>query len=662
MWRIESVKPTRTLQGVLPHTHYILRCTFHLTAFLVLTSSGLLAPRGWAQPTVSGPPKLSLPPPLPQRAVSREHVQGPMPAATEALWRELLQNIKPAADTQKSVLRALSSEVGARPVPQVPPGGLLKWLEDNTAHVSSQTERWEVMLDQLAVARLLLRSEQKAEQRRSLRAALSALNLARRDNDVLLCAAIVEGFMLPYLDIADIGGSLDRFALLGPLATRFRLLPGKETDESDNIVRLPFPPHQAALSFLRLQIALAPDALSSAWPRAHLVQRLLRTTPDDETPQERVARLREARDALRGIVPGDGASVFRARLPEIDRALNEPIGADAYEEWNSPQRTAQGVGGAPQAREAYAALMQLLTNTEENRRTVLNDVARLGGLSIAAQASAVRRRTPDEWRKLDADYRLWLEKPHSNKEIYGRLYGVLASMDATVNNPACSLAEKQAALSVVWWAMSLEYNIIRDTEFYVLIDSRLYTPTHDNVRSRIYEAWFHPHFYDLDESPVLSRDTGPGRYYMMRGGFRTWVISYPIRRSNIEAFAAALAPQKGVGQSVEQVVNAVYNPVGIVYCAKARAAIDLAACGVTQRDHWEDIVVFLSRTLEGQDRYEDAMLALSLLPDPPAVVPTENLGPNGDSKAMFQKALFLADRDVHKVLLARYRDTILRVN
>lgn len=229
-----------------------------------------------------------------------------------ALWASLRSHLPPAETIQKQVFRVLALEMGVRPRPHIPSGELLAWLQRTASGATTRAARLDTLYDHLLLARELARQNTVAARRRSLRAALSALELARALQDEPLSQAVAQGFLLPHLEVADATGSLSRFTLLAPLQRRYALFHGKEADAEA-------PLRDAALAFWRLQVALAPTPDAAAWPRAHLAMRLLR-------PENRTASNQEIQQSLRtleGIVAGEGALIFRRQIPDLRRRLGQ---------------------------------------------------------------------------------------------------------------------------------------------------------------------------------------------------------------------------------------------------------------------------------------------------------------------------------------------------
>ena len=290
----------------------------------------------------------------------------------------LLENLQKHFSTpereQQQVLRSLRLVVGNEGVPTFDASQARQWMQSPvSATKDGQLKR---MRDELELSRRLAKSESLETRRVGLSLALDAANSARERADMPLTAAIGAGFLLPGLLDAPEEGSESRFQILSAIEepfSIFELLPG-----DDQI--LPLPDNEAALDFGRLQIELTPTAREANWPRARLARRLFRGNGTATNRAEALndADAREAFDALRALVPGEGALYFRYSMPDLTKRLGENL--SPAEQIDSAQmvreRTSMKFPLGLEAMETLDTLRAMCHHSPQDKATLIEEAAK----------------------------------------------------------------------------------------------------------------------------------------------------------------------------------------------------------------------------------------------------------------------------------------------
>lgn len=530
----------------------------------------------------------------------------PLSAGATKLWQEFVKVLAPA-EAQKAVLRSLSLEIGARSQPEYPAGALLKWLEETSAKATTPATTWEVATDQLMVARSLLRSTVPGDRRRGLRAALSAQKLVLKVGDEPLAAAIAEGFLVPHFDIADESGPVGRAALIEPLYSRFIIYDRRQFEEDG----LTLAQEDLSRAFWRVMVSLAPTPDDAIWPRARLAKMLLRPGAPGEDAAAEKARRREAAEVLRGIAPGEGALVFQWFVPQILESVGEkPRPSDLPTPHTGPLKPKPGET-PNRVQAAYAAMMARFDHGPQARAGVLAELSKRSGLTPAtADALGLSRATVAGWKALRGTMLKEVYTRKTRQELYQVLYQIAYHSNRILEDPSSSDDLRYASLDALWWALYETPKRMTNLGMgWDLGKSIFLHPEFDDLRGRIHQSWFYEHLEDLPDTAVTTTQLGTHRYAFIRGTFRYFRYGYPFWSTTVKAFEGARIAREAKGGENDLV----YDPSQVHWAAKSRAAIDLFAVCCETQSQWHEAARALVLALEVEERWGDAMLALSLV-------------------------------------------------
>jgi hypothetical protein len=134
-------------------------------------------------------------------------------------------------------------------------------------------------------------------------------------------------------------------------------------------------------------------------------------------------------------------------------------------------------------------------------------------------------------------------------------------------------------------------------------------PDFDDLRNRIYESWFYENLDVMPDTGNSTLSAGTDRYGFLRGTFRYLRYGYPFWSTTVKAFDGAKRAREAQGG--ENDLH--YDPSQVHWAAKSRAAIDMFTVCCATESQWHEAARGLVLALEVEERWGDAMLALSLV-------------------------------------------------